>query len=120
SVSTNPGSYSWLQPEPPPATGPRAQTTKTDGTASFQWKPTNSTARSTVTLTETPQAGFVFVDATCTTSTPNRSGLHQRTTTTSGGIPSVTIGPGQYATCTVRNRITTGTIEIEKEANPNG
>src|SRR5262249_11225856 len=72
SVSTSPGSYAWLQPEPPPSTGARTQTTKTDGTASFQWKPSNSGATSTVNLTETAKAGFVFVDATCSTNVPTR------------------------------------------------
>ena len=120
SVSTSPGSYAWLQPAPPPETGPRSQFTKTDGTASYQWKPSNSTATSTVTLTETSKPGFVFVDATCSTSTPTRTGQHRRSRGSATGIPPVTIGPGQYATCVVRNRVTTGTIEIEKAANPHG
>ena len=33
-------------------------------------------------------------------------------------VGEVTIGPNQYASCTVRNRIRPGTIEIEKNATP--
>ncbi len=120
SVSMSAGTSTWLKPAPPPATGSRSAFTKTDGTATFQWKPTNSSASGTVTLTETAKPGFVFVDAVCSTSTPTRSGQHRRTVTTTTGIPSVTVGPGQYATCIVHNRILSGTIEIEKAANPHG
>jgi uncharacterized repeat protein (TIGR01451 family) len=120
-VSTSPGSYAWVQPPPPPSTGPRTQTTKTDGTATFQWKPSNSQAASTLQLTEAVKPGYVFVDATCSVSAPTRTGLHRRTGTPSTThIPTVPIGPNQYETCTVRNRITTGTIEIEKVADPRG
>ena len=123
-VSTSPGSYAWLQPAPPPETGARSKTTNKDGVATFQWKPQNATATSTVTLQEKPKAGYAFVDANCTTLAPTarRRVVRRRRVVPRGRStnPStvVTVGPNQYARCTVRNRINPGTIEIEKSANP--
>jgi uncharacterized repeat protein (TIGR01451 family) len=117
SVSMSAGGYAWLQPAPPPPTGPRSETTNKDGVATFQWKPSNASATSTVTLTEDLKAGYDFVDATCSTSAPGKTPKRtiRRTTPQVGGV---TIKPGEYARCTVRNRIRSGTIEIEKSANP--
>ena len=55
---TVPGGYAWTQPDPPPSTGPRTQTTNVDGVATFQWQPQDSSATSTVTLTEVREAGL--------------------------------------------------------------
>ena len=119
SVATTPGGYTWLQPQPPPATGPRSRTTNRDGVATFQWKPDNADAQSTVTIEETLKAGFDFVDASCATTAPNRRRrrLVRQVVSTSPSF-QVDVGPNQYAKCTVRNRIQPGTIEIEKAAYP--
>ena len=118
-VTTKPGKYTWLQPPPPPASGPRSQTTDQDGVATFQWKPANASATSTVTLVEDLQTGYEFVDYTCVTGGASRAGGKVRR----GAVPTINVGPlgaKQYARCTVRNRIIPGTIEIEKDANPEG
>jgi uncharacterized repeat protein (TIGR01451 family) len=119
SVSMSAGGFNWVQP--PPATPPdtRTQTTTQDGVATFQWKPTNSTATSTVTLTEIQKPGYVFVDANCQTEAPGRTrrSIVRRVSSTNPSA-NVIIGPNQYAKCTVRNRISPGTIQIIKSANP--
>ena len=60
-VSMSAGSYTWLQPAPPPETGPRSQLTDSDGVATFQWKPSDATATSTVSLEEDVKPGYAFV-----------------------------------------------------------
>ena len=116
-VST--GSYTWVQPPPPPDRGPRSQTTGDDGVATFQWKPTNSTATSTVTLGEVTQPGYRFVDAACAVNTPTRSGGRRvRRVAGQAGVPPLTLKANEYAKCQVRNQIIPGTITIEKNANP--
>ncbi len=116
-VSTNRGDYRWVQPAPPPDTGPRSEYTDDDGVAKFQWKPSDSTATSTVTLDEAVKPGYEFVDATCTNNA--RSRKRRRTIRrTSEPVKSLTLGPNQYYKCTVKNRIKPGTIEIEKQATP--
>jgi len=118
-VSTSPGSYAWLQPAPPPDTGPRSVVTDQDGVARFQWQPTDSTATSTVTIDETPKAGFRFVDVTCTRAARTRA---RRTTIRRTTVPlgQLVLRPNEYYKCTVRNQIVPGTIEIEKRATPQG
>ena len=119
SVSVNQGGFAWVQPLPPTPPDQRTQTTNQDGVATFQWKPDNSTAASTVTLTEIQKPGFVFVDANCQTESPGRTGrsIVRRVTSTNPSA-QVIVGPNQYAKCTVRNRISPGTIQIIKSANP--
>ena len=117
SVSTKPGAYAWVQPAPPPSTGPRTATTDDDGVATFQWKPSNASAVSTVSISEDLKPGYEFVDATCTVSQPGvtrRRVIRDPTPEETTG----TLRPGEYAKCTVRNRIIPGTIEIEKSASP--
>jgi uncharacterized repeat protein (TIGR01451 family) len=124
-VSMSAGSYEWVQPAPPPERGERSQTTGDNGVATFQWRPTNSGATSTVTIRETLQDGYEFVSADCTTSAPTRRRVRRRVvrrirlTNPSG---QVIVGPNQFVTCTVKNRIppgpTTGLIEITKVADP--
>lgn len=118
-ASTSPGTYAWLQPAPPPATGSRTVTTNDEGVATFQWQPTDASATSTVTIAEQPQAGYRFVDATCTRGAPTRS---RRTTTrrSTSVVGQLVLTPNEYYKCTVRNRIIPGTIEIEKRATPQG
>jgi uncharacterized repeat protein (TIGR01451 family) len=118
-VSANPGSYAWLQPAPPPETGPRSVVTDQDGVARFQWQPSSSTATSTVTIDETPKPGFRFVGVECTRSSPTPS---RRTTTRRTTVPvgQLVLKPNEYYKCTVRNQIVPGTIEIEKRAAPQG
>jgi uncharacterized repeat protein (TIGR01451 family) len=115
-VDTSSGSYDWVQPPPARPPGPRTDVTGDHGTAKFQWKPDNSTASSTVTITEAAKPGYTLVDWTCTTSSPGRS----RGRSASGATATITttLGPNEYATCTLRNRIVPGTIEIEKAASP--
>lgn len=118
-VATTPGGYAWLQPAPPPSTGPRTATTNKDGVATFQWKPSSSSASSTISISEDLKPGYEFVDAVCTVSEPGvtrRRVIRDRTPEETTG----TLRPGEYAKCTVRNRIMPGTIEIEKDATPVG
>ncbi len=116
-VATSPGSYTWTLPPPATPTGPRTVTTDKDGVANFQWAPLNATATSQVTLKEESRPGYDLVDWTCTKGVPGRTS----TRSTRGAAPRIvtgTLGPNEYARCTVRNRIQPGTIEIEKSASP--
>jgi len=118
---TVPGGYAWTQPDPPPSTGPRTQTTNDDGVATFQWQPQNSSATSTVTLTEVVKPGYVFVDYTCTKNAPGRTQTRTRRGAASDNIAVGTLGPNEYAKCTVRNRRAPpehATIRIIKDAVP--
>ena len=58
SVSTTQGGHTWVLPAPPPNTGPRTETTNEQGVASFQWDTSNSSATSTLDLSEELQAGI--------------------------------------------------------------
>ncbi|HEY7632899.1 MAG TPA: VWA domain-containing protein [Thermoleophilaceae bacterium] len=118
-VSTDPGDYDWLQPAPPPSSGPRSETTNESGVATFQWQPSSSTATSTVSLDEDVKPGFRFVDATCTRNSPTRK-RRRPITRTSEPVTQLTLKPNEYYKCTVRNQILPGTIEIEKRATPTG
>jgi uncharacterized repeat protein (TIGR01451 family) len=121
SVATNPGDYTWLQPPPPPATGRRSQTTNQDGVATFQWKPENADAKSTVTIDEEPQPGYDFVGYDCDVVAPTRKRRRLvRQVQSSQPVVEIVIGDNQYAKCTVFNRVQPGTIEIEKSAYPQG
>lgn len=119
SVSMSAGGYAWVQPAPPPSTGPRTETTNKDGVATFQWNPDNASATSTVSLSEQLQPGYEFVDASCSTNAPGRTRV-RRILRTTPDVAGVVIRPNEYARCVVRNRIERGTIEIEKSANPQG
>ncbi|HEY1276847.1 MAG TPA: VWA domain-containing protein [Thermoleophilaceae bacterium] len=112
------GGYRWVQPAPPPESGPVSEVTGDDGVETFQWKPTKEN-ESTVTISEEVKPGYQFVDYDCVTNAPGRS-RRKHSTADSGPVGTGTIGPNEYARCTVRNRILPGTIEIEKEANPQG
>ena len=119
SVEVSPGKFTWVQPEPPLPTDARTQTTGDDGVVTFQWKPSTSEATSTVTLSETTKPGFEFVDATCEITAPGTSGNRVlRRVRGDSGVPQLTLKPGEFAKCTVRNKIIPGTIEIKKSANP--
>ena len=120
SVSTTQGGHTWVLPAPPPSTGPRMETTNEQGVATFQWDTSNSSATSTLDLSEELQAGYDFVDTVCNVTRIFRSGNRVRRTglTLTTPVGEVTVGPNQYASCTVRNRIRPGTIEIEKNATP--
>ena len=117
-VDTTPGSYTWTQP-PPPAPGPRTAVTGADGVANFQWKPDRPAATTVVTLQEAVNPGYTLVDWICTTSSLGRATLRSRQGT-SLPITTGVLLPGDYAKCTLRNRILPGTIEIEKVASPQG
>jgi uncharacterized repeat protein (TIGR01451 family) len=122
-VSTDPGEFEWVQPPPPTPSDPRSQTTGADGVATFQWKPNNSQATSTVTISEDVKPGYVYVDFTCEKNAPGRTTRRVRRGR-AGGPPVGTgqLGPNEYAKCTVRNRRAppdTGTIRIYKDAVPN-
>jgi uncharacterized repeat protein (TIGR01451 family) len=120
-VSTNPGAFTWVQPSAGSG-ATRTATTNDDGVANFQWKPADATATSTVTIEETLKPGFDFVDADCKVNSVSSSGSRRRvlrrTKTTGNPKATATLAPGEYATCTVRNKISPGTIEIEKQATP--
>ncbi len=119
SVAMSSGSSTWIQPAPPPPSGERSATTDGSGVAKFQWKPSTAGATSTVTLSEEVKPGYQFVDASCTVVQPTRSSTRViRRTTMTQPSGTITVGPNQYATCLVRNRVTPGTIEIEKIAIP--
>jgi uncharacterized repeat protein (TIGR01451 family) len=94
-VSTSPGTFEWVTPST--ATGDSATArTGADGTATFQWNPSNATATSTVTLAETPQDGYSFVDANCT-----QSGSDTSTPLTG----PLVLQPDEYYTCIFRNTV---------------
>ncbi len=118
-VSTSPGSYTWLQPSGDPPTGPRTQTTDVNGVATFQWDTSNSLATSTFALDEALKPGYDFVDVKCTSGGSDSSWAHDRQQTTEP-IANLSLRPNEYYKCTVRNRIRPGTIEIEKQATPQG
>jgi uncharacterized repeat protein (TIGR01451 family) len=115
-VEMSTGGYSWLQPAPPPSTGPRSDITNDSGVATFQWSASNATATSTILLSEQVSPGYRFGNWDCET-IARRGALV-------GGMQAVepeielTLGPRQYAKCTAFNRIQPGTIEIEKNATP--
>jgi hypothetical protein len=117
-----PGGYTWTQPKPPPDSGPRTQTTGADGTATFQWKPDDPQARSTVTGVETLKPGYVYERYECEKNAPGRTRKR-----ISGGPEARAavgeLGPNEFAKCTVYNRRvppeTTATIQIIKDAVPN-
>jgi uncharacterized repeat protein (TIGR01451 family) len=117
SIDTSSGSFSWLKP-PASGTGPQSQSTDDDGIATFQWKPDNANASSAVSIVETVNPGFDFVDAQCVLNTIRAGRRVARSVAFAQPTFGVTVGPNQYATCTVRNRIRVGTIEIEKRATP--
>ena len=73
-VSTSPGSYSWVTPPTNPTTpGPRTQVTDDDGVATFQWKPDEPTATSTVSVQEESRPGYEPVDWFCEKNAPGRT-----------------------------------------------
>jgi uncharacterized repeat protein (TIGR01451 family) len=116
-----PGGFTWVVPPPPTPANKRTQTTNDDGVATFQWKPKDATANSTVSIAETVVPGYEFVDYECTTSL---GGLKKRTRrgVIPGSAATGTIRPNEYATCTVRNRKTPpelGSITIAKDSVPN-
>jgi uncharacterized repeat protein (TIGR01451 family) len=119
SIDMSAGRFEWLQP-PASGTGPQPQTTDADGVAKFQWKPTDATATSSVSVAETVKPGFDFVSGACTVNTISRGLRTARRVQLTQPALSVALHPGEYATCTVRNRIQPGTIEIRKQANPQG
>ena len=122
-VSTSPGGFTWVLPTTGIGTS-RTATTDDAGVATFQWKPANpGTATSTVTLQEAVKPNFDFVDAGCKVTAVTAGGSSRRVvrrTRSTTPTTTVTVGPGQYATCTVRNKIRQGTIEIEKQGSPQG
>lgn len=118
-VDTEPGSYRWVSPGPATPPGTRTQATDDDGVAGFQWRPDDPTATSVLTGLEDVEDGYAFVDRTCDVF--NINGRVRRVRgTTPGPARFASLGPNQYAKCTVRNRILPGTIEIEKSATPTG
>ena len=78
SVSTTEGGHTWVLPAPPPNTGPRMETTNEQGVATFQWDTSNSSATSTLDLSEELQAGYDFVDTECNVTRITRNGNRVR------------------------------------------
>jgi uncharacterized repeat protein (TIGR01451 family) len=114
-VEVSEGEYSWVQPPPPPASGPRSEVTNDSGVATFQWNRSNATATSSVTLTEEVESGYQFGNWDCQVTAGRR--LLSRV---QGSAPVIelTVGPNQFVKCNAFNRIQPGTIEIEKNATP--
>ena len=120
-VSTSQGGYTWVLPQPPPDTGPRTGTTNDAGRRHLpvghqqrerdeHLRPLRGASGRGTTFVDTdamspgsPGAAIASVAVRLTMTTP---------------VGEVTVGPNQYASCTVRNRIRPGTIEIEKNATP--
>ncbi len=115
-VTTATGDYTWIQP-PPPAPGPHTVTTDKDGVAAFQWRPDDPTASSSVFLQEGPRPGYALVNWSCVVDRPG-AGAPRTTAGTAGQITTGSLGPSDYARCTLRNRVLPGTIEIEQSASP--
>ena len=116
-VGTQPGGWSWVQPPPASGQGARTAVTDDDGVVTFQWKPVDATASSGVVVTESPQPGYELVGWECRVGGAAGGERVTTGTTTAFGLR---IGADEYATCTVRNRVLPGTIEIEKQATPGG
>jgi uncharacterized repeat protein (TIGR01451 family) len=125
-VATKPGDYTWIKPPPATPPGPpdtRTAPTNADGVASFQWKPKNANAISTVTLDEDVPKDWQFVEATCTKSAPGVTRKRSTRTLGAGTTWTGTLKPGEYATCTVKNKKPpapppSGKIRIIKDAVP--
>ena len=112
-LQVTPGPYSWTVPAPPPATGPRTQTTGDDGKALFRWQSPNPTSTSVATVTEAPKDGYEAVDSECTSSvgpTQRQAGTTQ--------IFNGTLAPNESVVCTVRNKRRSGTLEVRKVLRP--
>ena len=74
------------------------------GVATFQWKPTDPTATSTVTMIEQVKPGYIFVDYVMR---KERAGQDHEGSPASArlrGRLQGDLGPNEYAKCTVRNR----------------
>jgi uncharacterized repeat protein (TIGR01451 family) len=115
-VEMSEGGYTWLQPAPPPSTGPRSEITNDAGVDTFQWRPSNATATSSVTLTEQVEPGYQFDNWDCQV-TGRRRRLVRRMVA-SAPVIELDLGPNQFVKCNAFNRIQPGTIEIEKNATP--
>jgi uncharacterized repeat protein (TIGR01451 family) len=112
----NPSSYTWVQPTPPPSTGPRTVTTGGDGAATFQWNP-SAGLTSSITITETQKPGHVLTSVACTKK--DAQGQTTSLNVTQGETFSITgLAKLDSVTCTVRNRKAFGSIELRKALNP--
>ena len=116
-VTPSSGSYTWVQPAPPPETGRVTVVTGNAGVAAFQWKPSDPTATSKVSIQEEVRPGYEPVGWECVKNAPGRT-TKVTTSGTGGSFQTDTLGPNEYARCTLKNRILPGTIEIEKHAWP--
>ena len=97
--------YRWILPTANAPIGPKSAITNANGFAQFQWEPNPPTRTSTATVTETNQSGYTPRDWACKAKNPDGSVVE-----TSGAFPAaapftftVTVGPQQIVTCTVRN-----------------
>jgi uncharacterized repeat protein (TIGR01451 family) len=117
---TSPGGFDWRLPPPPNGMDPRTATTNEAGVATFQWEKADATATSTFTLQEAGREGYDSVGPPqCTiTQIVQPTGRRGRIRLQRSVTPPLMLQPGEYATCTVQNRIRPGTIEIEKNATP--
>jgi uncharacterized repeat protein (TIGR01451 family) len=118
-ISTSAGGFEWREPPPPTGMGPRTATTNERGLARFRWEKDDPSATSTFNLEEIPNVGYDSVGPpqcviTQIVQPTGRRGRIRRQSVT----PPLQLEPGEYATCTVQNRIRPGTIEIEKNATP--
>ena len=97
--------YRWILPTANAPIGPKSAITNANGFAQFQWEPNPPTRTSSATVTETNQSGYTPRDWACKAKNPDGSVVE-----TSGAFPAaapftftVTVGPQQIVTCTVRN-----------------
>ena len=103
-------------PRPRPAHGWRR---RTRGRRHLPVGPRQRERDEHLTLSEELKAGYAFVDTNAMSPGSPRGGrVRRRRRDVTTPVGEVTIGPNQYARCTVRNRIRPGTIEIEKNATP--
>ena len=95
--------YRWILPVANAPVGPAQDVTNANGFAQFQWEPNPPSRTSTAVVTETNQSGYTPRDWACKAKNPNGSVVETSGTFTGAPTFSVTIGPEQIVTCTVRN-----------------
>ena len=95
--------YRWILPVANAPVGPAQDVTNANGFAQFQWEPNPPSRTSTAVVTETNQSGYTPRDWSCRAKNPNGSVVETSGTFTGAPTFSVTVGPEQIVTCTVRN-----------------
>lgn len=114
-LSTSSGSHHWVEPTVSPADAPSATAiTNDDGVAAFKWSATDPTATSTLHVVETQMPGYAFVKADCQI----RHGATTTDLTSMAGVPSITLGPDEFAICSVYNQGPVAHLTVVKRLIP--